>query len=179
MTVNPGRAKLIALVALLIAALEFLSVAAHARPKRAAASTETASVPTYYRDVAPILERHCEICHRADGIAPMALQTYGQTKTYAAAIATSTKSKSMPPWFAVPGIGHFSNDPSLSSNQIATLVAWAAADAPEGDAKDAPPPAHWAESWTIPEPDEIVAMSKGVAIPTDGDVDYTYEIVPA
>jgi hypothetical protein len=84
----------------------------------------------------------------------------------------------MPPWFAVPGIGHFSNDPSLSQDQIATLVAWAAAGALAGDAKDAPDAIHWAESWTIPQPDQILAMTKGVAIPADGDVDYTYEIVP-
>ncbi len=142
-------------------------------------STSQTSVPiTYYRDVAPILQRHCEVCHRADGIAPMALQSYPQAKAYAGAIAASTKSKSMPPWFAVTGIGHFSNDPSLTETQIATLAAWAAAGAPAGDAKDAPPPIHWAESWTISLPDQIIPMSTGVTIPADGDVDYTYEIVP-
>jgi hypothetical protein len=108
----------------------------------------------------------------------MPLQTYPQAKSVAAAIAASAKSKSMPPWFAAPGIGHFSNDPSLSSQQIATFINWAAADAPTGDTKDAPAPIHWTESWTIPQPDQILPMTKGVAIPADGDVDYTYEIVP-
>ncbi len=108
----------------------------------------------------------------------MALQTYAQAKAYAAAIAASVKSKSMPPWFAVPGIGHFSNDPSLMPDQVAALSAWAAAGAPAGDAKEAPPPIHWAESWTISQPDAVLSMTKGVAIPADGDVDYTYEIVP-
>jgi mono/diheme cytochrome c family protein len=175
---SSSRTKLIALVALLTTAIGFLPVAMRAPSKLVAAPAGPAAVPTYYRDVAPILQRHCEVCHRADGIAPMTLQSYSQAKTYAAAIATSTKSKSMPPWFAVPGIGHFSNDPSLTEDQIATLAAWAAAGAPAGDAKDGPPPIHWAESWIIPQPDQIVAMSKGVDIPTDGDVDYTYEIVP-
>jgi hypothetical protein len=108
----------------------------------------------------------------------MPLQTYSQARAYAAAIAASTKSKSMPPWFAVPGIGHFSNDPSLTSEQIATISALAATGATPGDAKDAPPPIHWSESWTIPQPDQIFSMTRGVAIPKDGDVDYTYEIVP-
>ena len=108
----------------------------------------------------------------------MALRTYAQAKAYAAAIAASVKSKSMPPWFAVPGIGHFSNDPSLMPDQVAALSAWAAAGAPAGDAKEAPPPIHWAESWTISQPDAVLSMTKGVAIPADGDVDYTYEIVP-
>ena len=134
--------------------------------------------PTFYRDVLPILQGHCEICHRADGIAPMAFTTYQGARLYADAIRSATGNRSMPPWFAVPGIGHFSNDPSLTPEQIATLAVWAAAKAPEGDIKDAPAPVHWAESWTIPQPDVVVKMAKGVALPASGDVDYTYEIVP-
>jgi hypothetical protein len=134
--------------------------------------------PTFYRDVLPILRGHCEICHRADSIAPMAFSSYAQTRTYAEAIRTATGRRSMPPWFAVPGIGHFANDPSLTAEQIATLAAWAEAQAPEGDPRDAPAGAKWAESWTIPQPDLIVKMAKGVELAAQGDVDYTYEIVP-
>lgn len=180
---NASHVNVMALVAALAGAtVLLLSLSIHADAGVAAlqafASREPGATPTFYRDVAPILQQHCETCHRADGIAPMALQTYAQAKTYAAAIVASAKSKSMPPWFAVPGIGHFSNDPSLSADQISTLTAWVAAGAPAGDAKDAPAPIHWAEGWTIPQPDLVLAMSKGVAIPPDGDVDYTYEIVP-
>jgi hypothetical protein len=148
---------------------------------RAASSADrnTAGQPTtFYRDVLPILQGHCESCHRAGGIAPMAFATYDETRPYAAAIRGATQNKSMPPWFAVPGIGHFSNDASLAAEQIATLAAWADAKAPQGDVKDAPAPVHWAESWTIPQPDLVVKMAKGVALPANGDVDYTYEIVP-
>jgi hypothetical protein len=134
--------------------------------------------PTFYRDVLPILQRHCESCHRADGIAPMAFGTYDLARPYAAAIRNVTQNKSMPPWFAVPGIGHFSNDPSLTAEQIATLTAWADAKAPAGDVKDAPAPVDWAQSWTIPQPDFVVKMAAAVALPAHGDVDYTYEIVP-
>jgi hypothetical protein len=138
----------------------------------------SAGAPTYYADVAPILEKHCAICHRAGGIAPMAFETYGQARPYADAIMRATQSKAMPPWFAAPGIGHFSNDPSLTPGQIATLASWAEARAPEGNIKDAAATVRWAESWTIPQPDLIVKMTKGVEVPADGDVDYTYEIVP-
>jgi hypothetical protein len=176
-TLKSRKAKLMPVVGSLSAAILLLSIVTHAHPRVSEASGQPAT-PTFYRDVAPILQRHCEICHRAEGIAPIPLQTYPQAKANAAAIAASAKSKSMPPWFAVPGIGHFSNDPSLSPEQIAKLAAWSAAGAPAGDDKDAPAPIHWSENWTIAQPDQILSMTKAVAIPADGDVDYTYEIVP-
>ena len=83
----------------------------------------------------------------------------------------------MPPWFADPGIGHFSNDPSLSPAEIATLVSWADSNALAGDPHDAPPPREWAKGWMIPQPDVVVQMPKAVAIPAHGDIEYTYEIV--
>src|SRR5438270_6735620 len=86
--------------------------------------------PTCYRDVLPILQKHCEVCHRDGGIAPISFADYERAGRYADAIRAVTENKSMPPWFAVPGIGRFSNDPSLSSAEIATLAAWAAAKAP-------------------------------------------------
>ena len=112
-----------------------------------------AGAATYYRDVLPILQQRCQICHRAEGIAPMRFDTYEQTRPYAAAITAAAQNKSMPPWFADPHIGHFSNDPSLSADQIAVLGAWVNTGALAGDAHDAPPPVHWAESWSIPQPD--------------------------
>jgi mono/diheme cytochrome c family protein len=136
------------------------------------------SVPTFYRDVLPILREHCEVCHRSDGIAPVSFDTYDQACRYAPAIRAAIQAKSMPPWFAVNGIGHFSNDPSLTPEQIATLDAWTAAQTPMGNPHDAPPPRHWAASWSIPQPDAILKMPQGVALPETGDVDYTYEIVP-
>ena len=84
----------------------------------------------------------------------------------------------MPPWFADPAIGKFSNDPSLSAAEIATLTAWAKAKAPAGDAKDAPPARHGAETWSIPKPDLVLTMPRAVSLPASGDVEYTYEIVP-
>jgi hypothetical protein len=136
------------------------------------------TAPTFYRDVLPILQGHCQVCHRAGGIAPMALETYEETRRNAAAIRVATQNRSMPPWFAEKGIRKFSNDPSLSERDIAVLAAWAEAKAPEGNAADAPPPRKWVERWTIPAPDATVTMSVGVKIPAEGHVDYTYEIMP-
>jgi hypothetical protein len=132
---------------------------------------------TFYRDVLPIVQQHCQRCHRVGEIAPMSLVTYDEVRLYAPVIAKYVTERKMPPWFADPQFGHFSNDPTLSPEEIATLVAWANANTPDGNPHDAPP-RHWAEGWNIPQPDRIVTMPKPVTLPAQGDVDYTYEIVP-
>jgi hypothetical protein len=142
------------------------------------ARPDKSPTPTFYRDVLPILQNHCQVCHRPGEIGPMPLMTYPQTQPLARAIATAVREKKMPPWFADPSLGHFSNDPSLTAQEIATLVSWASANSPAGDPRDAPVPRRWTPGWLIPNPDTIIKMPKPVAIPARGDVDYTYEIVP-
>ncbi len=137
-----------------------------------------ANRPSFYRDVLPILQQHCQVCHRRGEIAPMPFTTYRETKPWARAMSQAVRSKKMPPWFADPCCGHFSNDLSLTAAEIDLIARWATTDAPAGNPQDAPPPVKWAEGWTIPQPDVIVKMPKPVAIPAQGDVEYTYEIVP-
>jgi hypothetical protein len=108
----------------------------------------------------------------------MAFETYSQTKPYAEALRIATSNKTMPPWFADPGVGKFSNDSSLSPEEVATLAAWAASQARAGDSRDAPAPRVWADRWTIPEPNVVLKMPQPVHLPARGDIDYTYEIVP-
>jgi len=106
----------------------------------------------------------------------MSFQSYPQTLSFAPAIRRAVEEKSMPPWFADPTIGRFSNDPSLSAAAITTLIAWIKAHAPAGDEQDAPPLPHWAEGWSIPKPDVVVKMPEAVPLPARGDIEYTYEI---
>src|SRR5690242_6388592 len=101
-------------------------------PARQNPPNPTAS-PTFYKDVLPILQDHCQRCHRAGEIAPMPLVTYDETYRYTAAIQKKVSAKEMPPWFADPRVGHFADDPSLAPRQIATLVSWVDAGAPQGD----------------------------------------------
>ena len=101
-----------------------------------AEQTPAASGPTYSKDVAPILQRSCENCHRADGVAPMSLTTYEEVRPWARAIKQRTgigpKAGVMPPWYVEKNIGiqQFHNDPSLSDEEIATLAKWADTGAP-------------------------------------------------
>jgi len=137
-----------------------------------------AEPPTFYRDVLPILETHCQSCHRAGEIAPMPFDTYQHVRPFAAAIREQTTLRKMPPWFADPCCGHFSNNRSLSAAEIATLAAWADAKAPAGDPAAAPPPLKFTEGWNIASPDTVLAMPRPKLIPASGDVAYQYIILP-
>ncbi len=140
------------------------------------ASAQTA--PGFYRDVLPILQNHCQSCHRPGEIAPFSLVTYEQTKKWAAAIRADVDSRKMPPWFADPCCGRFSNDPSLSLKEVGSIDWWVAAGAPAGNPAHAPARPRWTAGWNIAVPDRIVKMPKPVKLPARGDVEYTYEIVP-
>jgi hypothetical protein len=133
---------------------------------------------TFYKDVLPILEQHCQVCHRPGEIAPMPLETYAQTRPYAAAIHQLTSLRQMPPWFADPCCGRFSNNPSLSNDEIATLAEWAKAHAPAGSPSASPPPGHWESGWNIDRPDLVLQMPRAKLISASGDVAYQYIILP-
>jgi len=132
--------------------------------------------PTFYKDVLPILQNNCQTCHRPGEVAPMSLISYEDARPWARSIKTKTEAKQMPPWFADPDYGLFSNERRLSSNQIATLSAWADAGAPAGNSKDAPPAKHFEDGWNI-KPDVIVEMPKPFELPATGTINYKYIVV--
>lgn len=115
---------------------------------------------TFAKDVAPIFQRSCQSCHRPDTTAPMSLLTYEDARPWAASIRAKVASREMPPWHVVRNVGieKFTNDPSLSHEEIATIVEWVNADAPPGDPADMPPPRHFADAgvWQIGKPDLVV-----------------------
>ena len=128
-----------------------------------AQSTQPAPDVTYAKDIAPILQRSCESCHRADGAAAMAFQTYEQVRPWARAIKTRTgvgpKAGVMPPWYVEKNIGiqKYKNDPSLSDKEIALIAKWADSGAPRGNPADLPPALKWDDTkWAIGTPDLIV-----------------------
>ena len=143
-----------------------------------AAGAQAQSAPTFYRDILPILQQHCQSCHRPGEIAPFPLETYAQAKNWASAIAADIASRKMPPWFADPSCGHFVNNPSLSATELETIKQWVATSASAGNSRDAPPAPHWIDGWNIAKPDVIFTLPEPVKIPAFGDVEYTYEIVP-
>ena len=122
---------------------------------------QTAPQVTFSKDVAPILQRSCQKCHRPDNIAPMSLVTYKDARPWARAIKEAVLQRNMPPWFVNRNVGirSFKDDPSLSDKELATIAAWVDRGAPEGNPADMPPPRQFDDSdkWHIGKPDLIVS----------------------
>lgn len=132
---------------------------------------------TFDRDVLPILQRNCQVCHRPGEIGPMSFLTYDSTRPWAKAMRAAVLRRKMPPWFADPKAGHFANDRSLSANDVNTIVAWVDSGAPEGDSRDKPADVQWKDGWNI-QPDLIFEMPVAYDIPASGTVEYTYFVTP-
>jgi len=143
-----------------------------------AAAAPKPAAPSYSKDVAPILNARCVVCHRAGEIAPMPLTNYKEVRPYAKAIRDDTVEGKMPPWHADPQFGKFSNDRRLSDEQIRTIVQWVNAGAPEGDPQDLPPPPKFTEGWQIGKPDVEFTIPKPFEVPAEGVVDYQYLVTP-
>ena len=142
----------------------------------AMAAPNPTSPVTFSRDVLPILQQHCQGCHRPGEVAPLSLLTYADARPWAKAIKAAVLTRKMPPWFADPQYGHFSNDRRLTEAQIGTLVAWVNQGALEGDKKDAPPPVVFQNGWNI-KPDIVVEMPTPFPVPASGAINYKYVLV--
>src|SRR5436190_16263778 len=89
-----------------------------------ATASDQSSQVTFTKDVLPILQRNCQGCHRPGQIAPMSLISYEEARPWAKAIKAAVTQRKMPPWFADPNYGHFTNDRSLKPSDIDTLAKW-------------------------------------------------------
>lgn len=152
-----------------------LAVPGAATDTIAQAPATTTSEVTFTKDIAPILQRSCQNCHRPDSVAPMSLLTYEDARPWARAMKMRTALRSqrgaMPPWFVEKdmGIQEFKQDPSLSEEEIATIAKWVDRGAPRGNPADMPPPRHFEDAgkWTIGEPD-LVLRSREATVPPVG-----------
>jgi len=130
-----------------------------------------ASQPAFTKDIAPLINDRCVMCHHAGGAAPFALETYADVKSHASQIAKVTASRYMPPWKADPIDGPFVGQHPLSDLEIETIRQWVGAGAPEGEARSAPARRQWTEGWQLGKPDLVVTLPEAYALqPTGTDV---------
>ena len=140
---------------------------------------KSAARPTYAKDVAPILQKNCQECHRPGQVGPFSLETFDQAHKRAADIVAVVENRSMPPWKAAPHFGvKFKDARSLSEDEIATLVAWSEADAPEGNPADLPSAPKFPDDWQLGTPDLVVDIGADFAVPAGGDDIYRCFVVP-
>jgi tetratricopeptide (TPR) repeat protein len=128
--------------------------------------------PTFNRDVAPIVFRHCTPCHAEGGAAPFTLMSYDDVRDHASQVVEITASRTMPPWLPTPGVSRFVGERTLSGAELRTLAAWVDAGRLEGDAADLPTRPETTTSWRVGAPDVILEPEQAFTVPADGDDVY-------
>jgi hypothetical protein len=146
-----------------------MSIAAVAMMSTAAMAQQQV---TFTKDIAPILQDHCQVCHRPDTIAPMSLVTYEQTRPWAKSIKAKVIGREMPPWYIEKNVGvqHFNDDLSLTDEQIETIAKWVDNGAPQGNPADMPKPREFPDehAWRIGQPDLVVNLTKDLIVKPKG-----------
>ena len=141
-----------------------------------ASAAKTNDAITFTRDILPVFQENCMVCHRPGGanlggmVAPMAFTTYREVRPWAKAIARVVSTKRMPPWDASPvHAGVFVGERVLADEEIDLIVKWVDAGAPRGNPKDAPEAIEWpaVDGWSIGEPDLILSMPEPYFVPDD------------
>jgi hypothetical protein len=134
----------------------------------------TPAAITYAKQVAPILQKRCEECHHAGGIAPMQFTTYDAARPWAKAIKDKVVSRQMPPFHATGAIGRYQDDPRLTEAEIATIAQWVDSGAAKGNVKEAPKPLEWKNDWKLGTPDLTLKVRKAYPLPQDGKDKYVF-----
>ena len=138
------------------------------------------AAPTYHKDVARIIQKQCQDCHRPGEVAPFSLLTYEQAKKHATDLVAVTASRTMPPWPAsVTEGGPFRDARRLSTDEIATLASWVAAQCPAGDPKDGPAARTWTSDWSLGAPDLVLTIPEPYAVNGDGRDEHRVFVIPS
>jgi hypothetical protein len=135
--------------------------------------------PTYHRDVLPVLQRHCQECHRPGQIGPFSLLSYESARKRAGDLASVVEQRTMPPWPASTGVGGpFRGARVLSDAEIALLSDWAIAGAPEGNPADAPASRDFPSDWPLGPPDLVLTPSEDYEVSPSGRDQFRVFVVP-
>ncbi len=145
-----------------------------------AQGTSVAAEPpvTFANAIAKIVHDQCASCHRPGQSGPFSLLTYDEVAQHAATIVSVVDSGYMPPWKAAHAGIEFANDRRLSEQQKQQLRDWVAADCPQGNAADVPPPPKFSSDWALGKPDLVVKMDQPFHVPASGRDIYRSFVFP-
>ena len=133
---------------------------------------------TYSKHISRIFQNRCVECHREGELAPFTLTSYEDVVGWEDTICEVIGDNRMPPWFANPEHGSFSNDCRMSKEEKETVYQWVANGMPEGDRADLPERRQFTEGWRIPQPDEVFYMTEEpFTVQAQGTIDYQHFIV--
>ncbi|MGE3508066.1 MAG: hypothetical protein AB7N65_04205 [Vicinamibacterales bacterium] len=143
-----------------------------ARAAEAQTPGGSASV-TFSKDIAPIFQDKCEMCHRTEGMAPMSLVSYAEVRPWIRSIKRKVESGDMPPWYVdkTVGIQRFANDRSLSPREYDLIVRWVDAGGPQGDPRDMPTAKVWPaeDAWQFTDyfgrPPDLIVRTPDYTMP--------------
>jgi hypothetical protein len=137
----------------------------------------SAAVPTFNRDIAPILYKQCTPCHRTGEVAPFSLITYQDAVRHARTIVAVTNQRIMPPWKPEPGALRFKKERRLTDRQIALIGNWVAHGTPEGDPTARPVPPVFPAGWQAGRPDKVFNLP-AFNLPADGLDRFQCFVIP-
>jgi hypothetical protein len=133
---------------------------------------------TYAEHILPLLQKHCQECHRPEQPAPFTLLTYEDAAARAAMIREVVEERRMPPCYSDARFGPFANRRELAADEIELFSAWTAAGAPRGDPARASQAIEWPGTpWLIGEPDLVLEIPQEFAVPSAGLVKYQYPVL--
>jgi thiol-disulfide isomerase/thioredoxin len=134
---------------------------------------------TFAKDVAPILRKNCQECHRPGTAAPFALVTAREVASRADMVAEVVTQGRMPPWFGTGDHGAIVNRRGLTADERSTILTWVRSGMPKGDdTKLPPPPAEDTSQWQIGTPDLVLTAPFSHSLPAEGDIPYKYAVIP-
>lgn len=143
---------------------------------RTAESAKSKEV-TFARDIAPILQRSCQECHRNGGVAPMPLVTYNDVRPWARSIRERVVERVMPPFHADGPIGRYAGDRRLTDNEINLISQWVDSGAPPGNRAEMPKPKAWVSKWQAGTPDKTLQMNEPFKVQANQQDDYAFFIL--
>jgi Copper type II ascorbate-dependent monooxygenase, C-terminal domain len=135
---------------------------------------------TFYKDIQPILLKHCAGCHRAGQIGPFPLITYEDATKRATFIKEVTQEGYMPPWHADTAFQIFHNQRILPQADIQKIAAWV----DQGKKKGKAPKRNLAaenlllDTARYPQPDLTFEMSREFSIPGDNTEQFRIFVIP-
>lgn len=142
----------------------------------AADATSGDDALTYFRDIKPIVDAKCAVCHRPGSVAPFDFTTYEQLYALREAVRNEVSQGTMPPWPPAQGCADYLGDRSLEADQIEIITAWVDGGAPKGNPVDEGAPLDTGPVYELSRIDHVLSMASAY-VPGPQPDDYRCFVV--